>query len=215
MRIVCLSDTHGYHRDVDVPAGDVVLVAGDLTRRGRLEEIRAFDAWLGELPHGEKVVIAGNHDFGFERDPTARDLLTNARYLQDEGLELEGFALWGSPWQPWFYDWAFNLPRGEELRRVWQRIPEETDILMTHGPPAGVLDRCADGRRVGCEDLREAVERVQPLLHVFGHIHEAYGFEEHGDTLFVNASNCNREYRPTQPAIVVELVAGQPARIVS
>src|SRR5262249_2167811 len=155
-----------------------LLVAGDLTKRGTLDQIDAFDAWIGGLPHRRKVIIAGNHDFAFERGPEARERIRGATYLQDELLEVDGIRIWGSPWQPRFFDWASNLDRGEPLRRVWARIPAGIDVLLTHGPPHAILDRCWDGRLVGDEELREAVFRVRPKLHVFGHIHEAYGQRE-------------------------------------
>jgi len=207
MRIVCMSDVHSHQDAVVVPEGDLLIVAGDLTKRGKPAEIKAFDRWLVAQPHRYKVIIAGNHDFAFERDPLARDWITGAIYLQDELCELGGLRIWGSPWQPWFYNWAFNLHRGEPLRRVWNQIPTDLDVLITHGPPYQVLDRCADGREVGCEDLRDTVFRVRPRLHVFGHIHEAYGETEIAGIRFVNASTCTLAYQPTQPPIVVDLEA--------
>lgn len=203
MRVVCISDTHG-HR-MPVPEGDLLLHAGDATSRGKPVEIQAFNEWLGSLPHRHKIVIAGNHDFGFERDPTARGLITNATYLQDQEAVVEGLRIWGTPWQPRFFDWAFNLDRGEPLRKVWAKVPTGIDILLTHGPPKGILDRCANGDQAGCEELLAALPRIRPRLCVFGHIHEAYGTLEQDGTLFVNASSCTLQYRPTQSPIVVDL----------
>ena len=190
---------------MEVPDGDVLLVAGDLTNRGKREEIEAFDAWLHSQPHPHRVVIAGNHDFGFEQQPDARHWITGATYLQDESLRIEGVHLWGSPWQPWFHDWAFNLPRGEALREKWDQIPLDVDVLITHGPPYQILDRCFDGREVGCEELRAAVFRVRPKVHLFGHIHEAYGQVEIDGIRFINASTCTLQYQPIQPPVVVDL----------
>jgi predicted phosphohydrolase len=206
MRIVCLSDTHGLHARLDVPDGDLLLHAGDFSMGGRAREIERFDRWLGTLPHAHKVVVAGNHDFLFEREPErARALLTNALYLQDGGLTLAGLRIWGSPWQPWFHDWAFNLARGPELAAKWALIPDGTDVLVTHGPPAAVLDRTVNGEAVGCRDLALALERVRPRLHLFGHIHESYGRIERDGTIYVNASNCDVRYRTLQPVVVVDL----------
>ncbi len=205
MRLVCLSDTHGRH-DVHVPDGDVLVHAGDLTGSGSLAEIAKAHAWLADLPHAHKVVIAGNHDHGFQRTPgEARALMTGVTYLEDEGVAIEGVRFYGSPWQPWFFDWAFNLQRGPDLAAVWARIPDDTDVLVTHGPPRGILDRIHSGLEVGCDDLRAAVARVRPTVHVFGHIHEAYGELERDGTRFVNASTCTLRYEPTQPPIVVDL----------
>ncbi|HSS43975.1 MAG TPA: metallophosphoesterase [Thermoanaerobaculia bacterium] len=137
-RIVCVSDTHNRQGQFEVPDGDVLIHAGDLTGRGTLPEITAVNDWFGRLPHTNRVVIAGNHDFLFERENAlARSLLTNASYLEDSGIEVQGLKIWGSPWQPWFYDWAFNLPRGPALAEKWRRIPEKIDVLVTHGPPSG------------------------------------------------------------------------------
>mgnify|MGYP000880105010 CR=1 FL=1 len=205
MRVVCVSDMHGRHRDLAVPEGDLLLCAGDISLRGEESVVRDFDRWMGEQPHRHKIVIAGNHDLCFERGPAARRWLMHTRYLQDELAVVEGLRVWGSPWQPWFLDWAFNLARGEALREKWDMIPDGTDILLTHGPPFGVLDRTVRGESVGCEELLAAVRRVRPRLHVFGHIHEGYGVSEAEGTLFVNASSCDVRYRAVQAPVVVDL----------
>lgn len=201
MRLVLISDTHGYHDRLEVPEGDVLVHAGDLSKHGRLTELAEFDAWLGKLPHTHKIVIAGNHDFAFERDPkSARHWMRHCTYLQDSGVTIDGVTFWGSPWQPWFFDWAFNLPRGKDLAKVWAKIPTGTDVLITHGPPAGIRDKNTGGEAVGCVDLLERVQAVRPRLHVFGHIHESAGVEEIDGTTFVNAACMNRLARPTGTA---------------
>jgi Icc-related predicted phosphoesterase len=221
MRIVCIADTHDRHHLLEVPDGDVLVHAGDGTLRGTREEMEAFARWLLDLPHPRKVLIAGNHDWLFEREAgEARRLVKGVCYLQDEGTTIGGVRFWGSPWQPWFMNWAFNLRRGAPLRARWDLIPADTDVLVTHGPPHGILDAVSGlvarsvgvalgvGEHVGCEDLRTVVARVRPRLHVFGHIHEGYGREEHDGTVFVNASNCDRGYRLVNPPIVVDLETG-------
>lgn len=195
-RIVLISDTHGQHDRLEVPDGDILIHAGDISHFGELEDVEAFDAWLAELPHRHKIMIAGNHDFAFERRAAeAEALIEHATYLRDAGVTVEGLEIWGSPWTPEFFQWAFMLPRGEELAAKWAQIPESTDVLVTHGPPAGILDRTHTGKEAGCEALRERVAELRPALHVFGHIHEARGTDRRegadggrGDTLFVNAS---------------------------
>ena len=190
MRIVCVSDTHGAHRDLVVPDGDLFVHAGDITRRGELDTVADFDRWLGELPHRHKVVICGNHDFAFQEQPhAARGLITNAVYLEDSGVTVGGLTVYGSPWQPWFGGWAFNLERGPALAAVWAKIPDRTDILVTHGPPAGILDRTSRGIVAGCKDLFDRVWEVRPRLHVFGHIHESAGRSDIDGVTFVNASS--------------------------
>ena len=211
MRFVVLSDTHSLHDQVDVPPGDVLIHAGDLTNRGSLSDVERFDAFLGQLPHQHKIVIAGNHDFCFEREPfAARAALTHAIYLEDEAVTLEGVRFYGSPWQPWFYDWAFNLERGAEIRAKWDLIPEDTDVLITHGPPHGHGDLTSRGEAAGCEDLLERIRQVKPRYHFFGHIHEAYGTTSDGTTTFVNASTCTLGYKPVNPPVVIDYQASPP-----
>ena len=217
MRIVCISDTHNRHDALRVPDGDLLVHAGDMSGQGSPDEVRAFAAFLTSLPHRDKVVIAGNHDFLFEQRPqTAQGLLAGScTYLEDAEATVGGLRIWGSPWQPWFYDWAFNLRRGRAIRAKWELIPDGIDVLVTHGPPAGHGDRTARGEAVGCEDLRDAIARVRPRLHVFGHIHEAYGVTTDEHTTYVNACSCNLAYRPVHAPVVldwddgaVRLVAG-------
>lgn len=205
MRIVCVSDTHGQGLDLAVPDGDVLVHAGDLTGMGHLAQLAKEAAWLRTLPHRTKVVIAGNHDFGFQHEPReAVALFDGMIYLEDTGATVDGVRFYGSPWQPRFFDWAFNLDRGPAIRARWDLIPAGTDVLVTHGPPAGVLDRTERGEEVGCADLLAAVARVRPRVHVFGHIHEGYGTVERDGTTFVNASSCDKRYRPLNAPIVVD-----------
>lgn len=211
MRLICISDTHGRHAELRLPPGDMLLHAGDFTRHGRPAEIADFNAWLGSLPYAAKIVIAGNHDFLFENEPqAARQLLDQAHYLEDSGIELAGLRFWGSPVSPRFFDWAFNRSRGAEIAAHWARVPADTDVLLTHGPPHGVRDRIWLGRRVGCEALAaELSQRLHPKLHVCGHIHEAAGHVLYHQTHVVNASSLDRRYQPTQPIWTVEFEAGE------
>lgn len=198
IRIVAVADTHLYHRKLAVPDGDVFIHAGDFAIRGTLGEIAAAAAWIKSLPHPCKIVVAGNHDWAFERTPAeARALLEDPRvvYLEDTGVFVHGIAIWGSPWQPAFGGWAFNLERGATIRAKWDKIPAETDILVTHGPPLGHGDRCSMADREGCADLDARVREIRPLAHLFGHIHEDGGlFPREDGTQFVNVTTweCTR-----------------------
>lgn len=206
MKIVCLSDTHGAHDEITVPDGDVLLHAGDFSMRGKEPEIIAFNEWLGKLPHPHKIVIAGNHDLLFERKPPrAEALLTHAIYLKNTATQIQGLRIWGSPITPRFFDWAFNRQRGADIRRYWERIPADTDIVITHGPPRGVLDRTFHGDAVGCDDLLEIIGKIKPKVHLFGHIHEAYGQVTTDNIHFVNASIMTPDYKPVNAPIVIYL----------
>ena len=191
-RIVVISDTHGRHRDVDVPAGDILVHAGDFTAGGRLSDVEEFDDWLAGLDHAEKIVVAGNCDRCLEDDPDeARERLTRAHYLQDEALEIDGLTFWGSPWQPEFLNMSFNLPRGEALAEKWALVPDDTDVLVTHTPPYGILDRTSRGQQVGDRELLARVTEIRPDYHFFGHVHESSGTADREGTRFVNAA-CDR-----------------------
>jgi len=209
MRLVCISDTHSMHRKVTVPDGDVLIHAGDCLGVGTLEELEDLDNWFSEQPHRYKILVAGNHDWCLQDEPAdAEALIRNAIYLRDSGIDIEGIRFWGSPWTPIFFDWAFNLARGPSIAERWAQIPSEVDVLITHGPPAGILDEvitATHAQSVGCDDLARELERLKPRLHVFGHIHESYGRKTVGDRLFVNASTCTENYRPLNPPVVVDL----------
>jgi Icc-related predicted phosphoesterase len=204
MRLVIISDTHGSHRNIKLPAGDILIHAGDFTRHGSDDDVAEFDDWLATLPYQDKIIIAGNHDFPFETKDGTK-LLSNGIYLQDSAVTINGIKFYGSPWQPRFFDWAFNLDRGESLKEKWDLIPADTDVLITHGPPYGYLDINSRGFSVGCEELMEAVERTKPRLHVFGHIHEGYGIVETPATTFINACICNLGYRPINMPVIFDI----------
>jgi Icc-related predicted phosphoesterase len=217
VRIVLISDTHTKHElERYIPDGDVLVHAGDFMNSGYdARDIINFNGWLGRLPHKRKVVIAGNHDRFFEGDHAsyAEGLLTNATYLLDSGVTIDGFKFYGSPWQPAFYDWAFNLPRGAALKAKWDLIPDDTDVLITHGPPYGIRDWAYPGREhLGCQDLLEATMRVKPQVHVFGHIHGGAGafVEPSTGTRFVNAAFLNEQYQPWGTPIHVIDLGGNP-----
>jgi Icc-related predicted phosphoesterase len=205
VKIIAISDTHGAHAGQDIPDGDILVHAGDLTRTGTLAQVADFNRFLGALPHAHKIVIAGNHDLCFEAQPEkVRACLTEAIYLQDEPVTVESIHFYGSPFSPQFFDWAFMLPRGPRIRAKWESIPADTDVLITHGPPWGRGDMTDRGERAGCRDLLAVVERIRPPLHIFGHIHEGAGISRNDHTVFVNPSICDLHYRPVQPPIVIE-----------
>lgn len=209
MRLVLISDTHGLHAGLPaLPDGDVLVHAGDVSNVGKVHQIDDFLAWFAAQPHRHKVFVAGNHDWAFEQQHAlmVAHIPNDVHYLRDAGVWIDGRYFYGSPWQPEFCDWAFNLPRGPQLAARWDAIPDDTNVLVTHGPPMGILDEANWRRQVGCEDLRRRVAELPKLeLHVFGHIHEAYGRVEHAGVTYVNASTCTREYYPTNPPIIIDL----------
>jgi Icc-related predicted phosphoesterase len=188
LTIVLISDTHELHREVEVPPGDILIHAGDFTMNSKsAEKLLDFNEWLGELPHAYRVVIPGNHDSIVE-DASRRSLITNATLLINESVEIMGLKFWGSPTTPLLGE-AFGVVSDTARAKLYSRIPADTDILVTHGPPYGILDQTpGSNRHEGCQQLFAAVQRVKPMLHVFGHVHGAYGTYGTNDTLFVNAA---------------------------
>jgi Icc-related predicted phosphoesterase len=212
MKLVLISDTHGLHDKITVPDGELLIHAGDMSMMGKVEEIVKFATWFAKLPHERKIIIAGNHDFLFEKTPSMAETIirsTNAVYLNDSGYTYGGYKIWGSPVQPWFYDWAFNRQRGAEIKKHWDMIPNDTDILVTHGPPRGIGDQAEPEKHskcLGCDDLYETIEKRLDLnLHVFGHIHGGAGIHQFGNMKYVNASVLNEQYQPNGKQFVVEL----------
>lgn len=208
LTIACISDTHGYHRHIEeMPEADILIHSGDITRHGELDALKDFNDWLGELPYSHKIVIAGNHEVGFPENPLIpASLLTNAHYLYDSFIKVKGFKIWGSPYTPEFGTWAFTKKR-HEMMSHWLTMPNDADIVVTHGPPFGVLDRNGQGYPCGCEALATRIQIVKPLLHVYGHIHDSYGETMANGTHFVNASYMGGSisYGTNNKAIVVEV----------
>lgn len=206
LNITCISDTHGF--DLDLPGGDVLVHAGDLTADGTAEQARESLRLLSEQARRYRacVLIAGNHDLVAERFPERwRDLLPgNVTYLRDRSFEFGGMTFWGTPWTARFGDWAF-MESEDELDERFARIPTGVDVLVSHGPVRGLLDVAVHGEHVGSLALRTHLPRIAPRLLVHGHIHEAYGEARSGRTHIVNASICDHAYRPANAPIIVTL----------
>ena len=216
MTLTFISDTHGKHDQVtSLNGGDILIHAGDISNVGHLHQVRDFLEWFSNLPYKHKIFIAGNHDFCFEtylRENDVQDLLNEFKdevtYLQDSEAIVSGLKIYGSPWQPRFHDWAFNLGRNsDELNEKWKMIPDDTDILITHGPAYGYVDTVL-GRteHLGCELLRDhIVNRIKPRVHVCGHIHSGNGLYSNDVTFFVNASVLDERYNYTYEPRVIEI----------
>jgi Icc-related predicted phosphoesterase len=207
LEIVAISDTHGQHAKLVLPEGDLLIHAGDISNTGSKTEVLNFLNWFDKQTFKYKIFIAGNHDFFFEResDEEIQKIIPEGIiYLKDSGVTINDIKIWGSPVTPWFLNWAFNRHRGDQIRRYWELIPGDTDILITHGPVFKVLDKNSEGQYTGCEDLLKKVREIRPAVHVFGHIHEAYGTIDKFQVKFINASVVNENYKLVNKPVTFE-----------
>lgn len=227
LKLWCVSDTHTQHEALDkfgLPKPgeyDVLIHSGDYSGRGSAQDTLRFGLWLEKMKAIFKyiVFVPGNHDFIFQNNEgLAKTMLPEGVfYLNNSGCEIEGFKFWGSPITPTFFDWAFMADKGEEIKKYWDLVPADTEVLVTHGPPLNILDAVPHkvityplgGEKTttvtlehcGCEELAKAVARVKPLVHVFGHIHEGYGLMGLDGTMYINASSMDGDYRLVNPPI--------------
>ena len=211
LKLVCMSDTHGDHKQVSLPAGDVLIHAGDLTGHGTEKETQAFFNWFGEQSFDHKICVAGNHDTYMEKDPAACLAMANNAgvvLLNDSGCTINGVSIWGSPITPKFYNWSFMRNPGAEIEAHWDLIPDATDVLITHGPAYGILDAVerASGliECTGCPSLLKKIQTVKPKFHVFGHIHEGYGRVDRESVSYCNVSTMNKGYQISNDVQVLE-----------
>ena len=190
MVLVLFGDTHELHREVEVPAGNILICVGDFTMFSKnLSAIEDFNEWLGDLPHRHKIVVPGNHEYFLESNPDRRTLLDNANVLIDEGIAIEGLNIYGSPMTP-LYGAAFGKSSAQDRERHWGKVPDDTHVLVTHGPPFGILDRLPH-QRVGMGDpeLRNRIKNLSFLkLHAFGHVHGGHGVIEQNGVTFANVA---------------------------
>lgn len=216
LKIDCISDTHTKHKKIKLPGGDILIHSGDFSSHGAMSETVEFLDWFADQDYSHLVLIAGNHDFIAEKDPewmAEQCKKRNITYLNDSGCEIEGIKIWGSPVQPWFHNWAFNRARTEKevtsrhgwIKKHWDMIPEDTEILITHGPPHMIRDD-ANARgysnHVGCEELYKRIIQTKVKLHVFGHIHEGAGYKYLEGRTYVNASSLDGMYMFEGPGYV-------------
>lgn len=233
MRIVAISDTHTKHSLLTIPECDVLIHAGDFSFDGDFFEVLPFAEWLKRQPAKRKIVIAGNHEITFDLNhrkynPSVKDMIARCldddsiTYLENSFVDIEGVRFYGTPWTPWFYDWAFNgwppskdnakrlgiditEDGGPSIREIYEQINRKTQVLICHGPPNGVCDRAQDDR-CGSEDLLNIIKATPAIkLVICGHIHEARGQGMIGDTHVCNVSSLGRDYKTPQPPVVIEL----------
>lgn len=224
MKVIAISDTHNRHNHLTLPEGDLLIHAGDLTSVGYKHEIKDILDWFNKVSSKYTygvVFIAGNHDRSFDPKfnietvgkPTwlqemLNTLPNNIHYLENNSANINGVNIWGSPITPWFHGdrWAFNKRRGDEIREVWDLIPTNTDIIVTHGPVYGKLDFTEyDKLYVGCSELKKKIHSIKPKCHIGGHIHEGYGMAYDENTTYINASICNLRYEPINKPIEFEI----------
>lgn len=220
MIIDCIADLHGFHPDL--PEGDLLILAGDYTAAGTLTQWYDFFEWLKDQKYSSKILIAGNHDSFFESGFPKNQVEANDwkdvvdfldididfEYLCDSGTEVEGLKIWGTPWTPIFErvnpKCTSFMNTEQYLEERFNLIPDDLDILITHGPMRHMLDANRDGEACGSSALHDAIDRAKPRYHIFGHIHEqgsnemAYRHKEHKrkQTWCINCSYVNEYYKP-------------------
>ena len=205
MRLICLADTHNKHYEIPIPKGDVLIHAGDCTDGGTRNETDNFLKWFSAQPHEHKILVPGNHDFYFEKAKNLKNVPENIHLLLDTGIEIEGIKFWGSPVTPGLDNWAFNRERGKKIKEHWNLIPTDTDILITHTPPFGILDEIGSGRHLGCEELTKILQTVEPIYHFFGHVHHASGSTSGSGIKFFNVSILDERLRIMHSPVIIDL----------
>lgn len=206
MKFVAISDTHGHHRSLSLPTGDVLLHTGDVSEYGEKDEILDFIEWLESLDFQSKIFIGGNHDAFLEEyaDNIPKLLPDGVFYLDNEGVEINHVSIWGSPAVPDLYGFPFGKEKGYQMEENWKYVPFDTQILLTHTPPRGILDVTSSGRTKGCTSLLQKVREVVPVYHVFGHVHASYGQLELDGTTFINAAVMNSYSGSLNDAVVFD-----------
>lgn len=213
MKICIISDTHNKHKVFSMPSADIVIHCGDISSMGHEHEVKNFLKWFSGLNQYEhKIFIAGNHDLLFERNSSlARSLVPkNVIYLEDDGIEIDGYYFYGTPIQKVFNNWAFNRDENK-MQQHWKMIPDNTDILITHNPPYMIGDYVSwDGKNEGSMSLyMEITNRIKPILHVFGHIHEGRSIKIIENTTFINTTNLDEQYYPIHNPFLIEIDANE------
>jgi len=209
MKICIISDTHGEHKELIIPECDVLIHCGDITSLGKEHSVIYFLDWFKSLDQCKyKIFIAGNHDFYFEREYKKAIALIpdNVIYLQDDEIMIDGVKFHGTPVSLPFHNWAFNRDSAK-IRKYWQSIPDDTDVLITHCPPLNIMDLSPWGKvNIGSISLLdEVMNRIKPNVHCFGHLHDCYGIEVINGITFINASNLNEDYEISNPPIIIEI----------
>lgn len=212
MKICVISDVHGKWKNLVIPDCDLLVSCGDFSFRGEEHLLIGFHEWLAEQTASHIISVNGNHECLIEKNfalakETVYQIDPEIHFIGESGLvEIEGLKIWGSAVTPWFYDWAWNVSRGTDIQKVWDKIPLDTDILITHGPPYGILDLTPQMVHAGCDNLTETIKKLPKLkAHLFGHIHQSYGQTEINGVKYINAAICNESYLAVNKPIVIEI----------
>lgn len=218
MKIVAISDVHTRWKDLVIPNCDVLISAGDFSFRGEPWVVKNFHEWLNKQPATHIISIMGNHELGVEKDfgmskQLALQACPRVHFIEEGEVIIDGVKFYGSAITPFFCDWAYNRLRGPDITRHWDMIPRDTNVLVSHGPPYGILDivpysNGVPKERAGCHDLLAAVKEIKPDLHIFGHIHHSHGQHHEDGTSFYNVSICDEMYCPTNPVTVIDYEKG-------
>lgn len=212
MKIAAFSDCHWLYNEIkEFPQADICIFAGDWCGSGLyFQETLDFLTWFKKLPYKYKIVVPGNHDRLCQlNEQFCKDMFKkiDANLLIDEGIEIKGLSIYGSPWSPFFNNWAYMLPE-EQLKWKFKFIPDKLDILITHTPPKGICDPT----NYGSEALRKRLNDINPKIHIFGHNHSGYGYTETINTKFYNVSVCsdadeqhNNTYQLINPITIINI----------
>lgn len=209
MKVTCISDLHGHYPRLD--GGDLLIVAGDLTARDEIDEYFWFRDWLQSQNYEKKIVVAGNHDKCIENGRFYfSDEWLGATYLRDKGTEYKGLKFWGTPWTNWFDGVnplcdAYMLMTEAQLADKFNLIPDDIDILISHGPAHMILDKTVYKSNVGSMALADKVKNMKLKYHIFGHIHESYGISIANGYVSMNVAHMNRSYEPVNKPVNFEI----------
>lgn len=216
MKIVAISDVHCRWNKLIIPECDILISCGDYSFKGEKHVVKDFHKWLDKQPVKHIISVQGNHELWVEKNfleakQVAQEACPRVHFIEEDEVIIDGIKIFGSAWTPWFHSWAYNAHRGDEIKCHWDKIPNDTNILITHGPPYKILDELVfpngegKGHFVGCEVLLKKVQEIKPDLHFFGHIHNWGGREIHQDgTSFYNASICDEQYYPSNSITIIE-----------
>jgi hypothetical protein len=222
MRLVIVSDTHEKHSKLSIPDGDILIHCGDWTNQGNTNKMKDFLSWFSSQPHNHKIFIAGNHELGLDAGPMrpikqkiVNDFLAqniSLHYLENSSIDIDGYKIYGSPISPFFNNWAFGAHRGEQISQYWRDIPNEINILLTHGMPFGIFDEVPSSyfdlpnEHIGCEALRDRIDQLSNLiLFAGGHIHNQNGVANLDNRIFVNAAVVNERHEVIHDPIVIDI----------